>query len=97
MTTFNLIEQIYAIMGQSAWLSVFQTDTFLKVVGILNVCDGSVTVRCSVQCVHGRYREEKCSCLCDIGYGGAECAGELISVNLDLVCVNICSTLITDW
>lgn len=33
-------------------------------------------VRCSVQCVHGRFKEEECSCLCDLGYGGAECAGE---------------------
>ncbi|XP_022535231.2 C-type lectin domain family 18 member A [Astyanax mexicanus] len=34
-------------------------------------------VRCSVQCVHGRYKEEECSCLCDVGYGGAECAEKL--------------------
>ncbi|XP_029623423.1 C-type lectin domain family 18 member A isoform X2 [Salmo trutta] len=33
-------------------------------------------VRCSVKCVHGRYKEEECSCKCDVGYGGAECAGE---------------------
>ncbi|XP_045047933.2 C-type lectin domain family 18 member A isoform X3 [Desmodus rotundus] len=31
-------------------------------------------VRCSVQCVHGRFREEECSCVCDVGYGGAQCA-----------------------
>ncbi|XP_054552970.1 C-type lectin domain family 18 member A-like isoform X3 [Talpa occidentalis] len=31
-------------------------------------------VRCSVQCVHGRFREEECSCVCDVGYEGAECA-----------------------
>nr|XP_045013849.1 C-type lectin domain family 18 member A isoform X3 [Jaculus jaculus] len=31
-------------------------------------------VRCSVQCVHGRFREEECSCICDVGYGGARCA-----------------------
>ncbi|XP_052584788.1 C-type lectin domain family 18 member A-like isoform X1 [Peromyscus californicus insignis] len=31
-------------------------------------------VRCSVQCVHGRFREEECSCICDVGYGGAQCA-----------------------
>ncbi|MBN3274232.1 CL18A protein, partial [Polyodon spathula] len=34
-------------------------------------------VKCSVQCVHGRYREEECSCVCDVGYGGAECAEKL--------------------
>nr|BAG57351.1 unnamed protein product [Homo sapiens] len=33
-------------------------------------------VRCSLQCVHGRFREEECSCVCDIGYGGAQCASE---------------------
>lgn len=33
-------------------------------------------VRCSMQCVHGRFREEECSCVCDIGYGGAQCASE---------------------
>ncbi|ERE78281.1 C-type lectin domain family 18 member A-like protein [Cricetulus griseus] len=33
-------------------------------------------VRCSVQCVHGRFREEECSCICDVGYGGAQCASE---------------------
>uniref|UniRef100_A0A8C4YHQ1 EGF-like domain-containing protein n=1 Tax=Gopherus evgoodei TaxID=1825980 RepID=A0A8C4YHQ1_9SAUR len=27
-------------------------------------------VKCSIQCLHGRFREEECSCLCDIGYGG---------------------------
>ncbi|KAM3625921.1 uncharacterized protein V6R79_019824 [Siganus canaliculatus] len=42
-------------------------------------CDPGFTgrlcqVRCSVQCVHGRFREEECFCLCDVGYGGAECA-----------------------
>ncbi|NXA42815.1 CL18A protein, partial [Eudromia elegans] len=31
-------------------------------------------VRCSVQCLHGRFRREECSCLCDAGYGGARCA-----------------------
>ncbi|XP_074864669.1 C-type lectin domain family 18 member A-like isoform X2 [Carettochelys insculpta] len=30
-------------------------------------------VRCSIQCLHGRFKEEECSCLCDVGYGGAEC------------------------
>lgn len=35
-----------------------------------------LAVRCSVQCVHGRFREEECSCVCDVGYGGAQCAGE---------------------
>ncbi|KAK3570460.1 hypothetical protein QTP86_019461, partial [Hemibagrus guttatus] len=34
-------------------------------------------VRCSVQCVHGRYKEEECSCLCEVGYGGAECSEKL--------------------
>lgn len=33
-------------------------------------------VRCSDQCVHGRFREEACSCVCDVGYGGARCASE---------------------
>lgn len=33
-------------------------------------------VRCSVQCVHGRFREEECSCVCSVGYGGARCASE---------------------
>ncbi|CAD7689143.1 unnamed protein product [Nyctereutes procyonoides] len=31
-------------------------------------------VRCSGQCVHGRFREEECSCVCAVGYGGARCA-----------------------
>eukprot|EP00073_Rattus_norvegicus_P032306 XP_006255673.1 PREDICTED: C-type lectin domain family 18 member A-like isoform X3 [Rattus norvegicus] len=31
-------------------------------------------VRCSIQCVHGRFQREECSCVCDIGYGGAQCA-----------------------
>ncbi|XP_041506170.1 C-type lectin domain family 18 member A-like isoform X3 [Microtus oregoni] len=35
---------------------------------------GGLCVRCSVQCVHGRFREEECSCICDVGYGGAQCA-----------------------
>lgn len=43
-----------------------------------------VSVRCSVQCVHGRYKEEECSCLCDVGYGGAECAGEWGSIRIVL-------------
>ncbi|XP_035754700.1 C-type lectin domain family 18 member A [Egretta garzetta] len=30
-------------------------------------------VRCSGQCLHGKFRKEECSCLCDVGYGGAEC------------------------
>lgn len=34
------------------------------------------TVRCSGQCLHGRFRKEECSCLCDAGYGGAECGSE---------------------
>ncbi|XP_038954172.1 C-type lectin domain family 18 member A-like isoform X1 [Rattus norvegicus] len=33
-------------------------------------------VRCSIQCVHGRFQREECSCVCDIGYGGAQCASE---------------------
>lgn len=33
-------------------------------------------VRCSVRCLHGKFRQEECSCLCDAGYGGAECGGE---------------------
>lgn len=44
--------------------------------GGVNVACRCVSVRCSVQCVRGRYKEEECSCLCDVGYGGAECAGE---------------------
>lgn len=35
-----------------------------------------LSVLCSVQCLHGRFKEEECSCLCDVGYGGAECAGK---------------------
>nr|XP_014348665.1 PREDICTED: C-type lectin domain family 18 member A-like [Latimeria chalumnae] len=35
------------------------------------------SVRCSVQCIHGRYKEEECSCQCHVGYGGAECRGKL--------------------
>lgn len=35
-----------------------------------------LAVRCSVQCVHGRFREEECSCVCDVGFGGAQCASE---------------------
>lgn len=35
-----------------------------------------LAVRCSVQCVHGRFREEECSCVCDLGYEGAQCASE---------------------
>uniref|UniRef100_A0A663MPU4 EGF-like domain-containing protein n=1 Tax=Athene cunicularia TaxID=194338 RepID=A0A663MPU4_ATHCN len=27
-------------------------------------------VRCSGQCLHGKFRKEECSCLCDVGYGG---------------------------
>ncbi|XP_030059479.1 C-type lectin domain family 18 member A isoform X2 [Microcaecilia unicolor] len=30
-------------------------------------------VKCSVQCLHGKFKEDECSCLCDVGYGGAEC------------------------
>ena len=33
-------------------------------------------VRCSGQCLHGKFRKEECSCLCDVGYGGAECGSE---------------------
>uniref|UniRef100_A0A8D2NZC4 EGF-like domain-containing protein n=1 Tax=Zosterops lateralis melanops TaxID=1220523 RepID=A0A8D2NZC4_ZOSLA len=36
-------------------------------------------VRCSGQCLHGRFRKEECSCLCDAGYGGAECGSESTS------------------
>uniref|UniRef100_UPI00358EAD8E C-type lectin domain family 18 member A-like isoform X2 n=1 Tax=Myxine glutinosa TaxID=7769 RepID=UPI00358EAD8E len=31
-------------------------------------------VKCIRHCVHGRYREEACSCLCDSGFGGQTCA-----------------------
>ncbi|NWX34131.1 CL18A protein, partial [Notiomystis cincta] len=34
-------------------------------------------VRCSGQCLHGRFRKEECSCLCDAGYGGAECGTKI--------------------
>ncbi|KAM6979482.1 C-type lectin domain family 18 member A-like [Aplochiton taeniatus] len=34
-------------------------------------------VRCSMECLHGRHKEEECSCQCDIGYGGAECTEKL--------------------
>uniref|UniRef100_A0A3P9IW14 C-type lectin domain family 18 member A n=1 Tax=Oryzias latipes TaxID=8090 RepID=A0A3P9IW14_ORYLA len=30
-------------------------------------------VRCSVQGVHGRFKEEQCSCLCHVGFGGRRC------------------------
>lgn len=36
----------------------------------------SPAVRCSGQCLHGKFRKEECSCLCDVGYGGAECGSE---------------------
>ncbi|POI23753.1 hypothetical protein CIB84_012499, partial [Bambusicola thoracicus] len=36
----------------------------------------SLAVRCSVRCLHGKFRQEECSCLCDAGYGGAECGSE---------------------
>lgn len=49
----------------------------------LNMC--CILVRCSVQCVHGRYKEEECSCLCDVGYGGAECAGDELTVTLVVI------------
>lgn len=32
-------------------------------------------VRCRVQCAHGRFREEECSCICHEGYGGPACTG----------------------
>ncbi|NWI08708.1 CL18A protein, partial [Crypturellus soui] len=31
-------------------------------------------VRCSMQCLHGKFRKEECSCLCNAGYSGPECA-----------------------
>ncbi|NWR80511.1 CL18A protein, partial [Centropus unirufus] len=34
-------------------------------------------VRCSGQCLHGKFRKEECSCLCDVGYGGAECGRKI--------------------
>ncbi|KFV75459.1 C-type lectin domain family 18 member A, partial [Struthio camelus australis] len=34
-------------------------------------------VKCSVQCLHGKFRKEECSCLCDIGYSGAECGTKI--------------------
>ncbi|XP_060684316.1 C-type lectin domain family 18 member A-like [Hemiscyllium ocellatum] len=34
-------------------------------------------VRCSVQCIHGKYREEECSCMCNVGYGGALCGEKM--------------------
>uniref|UniRef100_A0A8B9MQH1 C-type lectin domain family 18 member A n=1 Tax=Accipiter nisus TaxID=211598 RepID=A0A8B9MQH1_9AVES len=34
-------------------------------------------VRCSGQCLHGKFRKEECSCLCDVGYGGAECGTKI--------------------
>lgn len=34
-------------------------------------------VKCSGQCLHGRFRKEECSCLCDTGYGGAECGTKI--------------------
>lgn len=36
----------------------------------------SLAVRCSMRCLHGKFRQEECSCLCDAGYGGAECGSE---------------------
>ncbi|NXF54034.1 CL18A protein, partial [Oceanites oceanicus] len=34
-------------------------------------------VRCSGQCLHGKFKKEECSCLCDVGYGGAECGTKI--------------------
>ncbi|XP_007891394.1 C-type lectin domain family 18 member A [Callorhinchus milii] len=34
-------------------------------------------VRCSMECVHGRYRDEECSCMCEVGFGGAVCGEKL--------------------
>ncbi|XP_072342237.1 C-type lectin domain family 18 member A-like [Scyliorhinus torazame] len=34
-------------------------------------------VRCSLQCIHGRYKEEECSCMCDVGFGGALCGEKM--------------------
>ncbi|NXP47487.1 CL18A protein, partial [Heliornis fulica] len=34
-------------------------------------------VKCSGQCLHGKFRKEECSCLCDVGYGGAECGTKI--------------------
>ncbi|XP_069073643.1 C-type lectin domain family 18 member A-like isoform X1 [Pleurodeles waltl] len=31
-------------------------------------------VKCSVECVHGKFKADECSCLCDVGYGGPQCA-----------------------
>ncbi|XP_032882697.1 C-type lectin domain family 18 member A-like [Amblyraja radiata] len=34
-------------------------------------------VRCSLQCIYGKYRDEECSCICDVGYGGVLCGEKL--------------------
>ncbi|XP_078526547.1 C-type lectin domain family 18 member A-like isoform X2 [Lissotriton helveticus] len=35
---------------------------------------GGLCVKCSVECVHGKFKADECSCLCDVGYGGPQCA-----------------------
>lgn len=51
----------------------------------LNVLSVCFSVQCSVQCVHGRFKGEECSCLCDVGYGGAECAGRCSMLSCDFI------------
>ncbi|XP_067847352.1 C-type lectin domain family 18 member A-like isoform X2 [Heptranchias perlo] len=38
---------------------------------------GGLCVRCSMQCIHGKYRDEECSCICNVGFGGAFCGEKL--------------------
>ncbi|XP_074523031.1 C-type lectin domain family 18 member A-like isoform X1 [Halichoeres trimaculatus] len=69
----NICLQLLDLITASSHLcpsfSIFKVK---KQISLCLVC--VFVVRCSVQCVHGRFKAEECSCLCDVGYGGAECA-----------------------
>lgn len=68
--------------GESFLFSFITSLYLYRVKVVLLWCCLCVSVRCSVQCVHGRYKEEECSCICDVGYGGAECAGQELGLTL---------------
>ncbi|XP_076848689.1 C-type lectin domain family 18 member A-like isoform X2 [Brachyhypopomus gauderio] len=59
--------------GEHGWLNVSSCQCHCAPDFTGRFCQ----VRCGVQCVHGRYRREECSCLCLQGYGGAQCAEKL--------------------